>query len=147
MQIWLDGDACPKVIREILWRAVQRTCTPVTVVSNHFVPKPASAWIKSIHVEVNIDAADNHIVTHMQAGDLVITADIPLADSVVTQGGLVLNMRGDFYSQNNIKYHLTLRNLNESLRSNGLISGGPAKLSAQNIRQFSNKLDAFLAKH
>lgn len=146
MQIWIDGDACPKPIKDILFRTAIRTQTPLIVVSNHALNTPPSPYIKRNQVGAGFDVADNHIVNNMQAGDLVITADIPLADDVVTKGGLALNPRGEMYSINNIKQLLAQRNLNETLRGGGMISGGPAKFGPKEIQKFANNLDRFLAQ-
>ncbi|OGV51157.1 MAG: hypothetical protein A3F46_05540 [Legionellales bacterium RIFCSPHIGHO2_12_FULL_42_9] len=144
MTIWLDGDACPKTIKDILFRAVIRTQTLLVIVSNHFFITPASPFIKKWQVPAGFDAADNQIIASMAQGDLVITADIPLADAVVAKGGIALNPRGAIYSKHNIKHHLAVRNLNESLRSSGLISSGQGKISAKEIQNFANCLDRFL---
>ncbi|HBI22297.1 MAG TPA: YaiI/YqxD family protein, partial [Legionella sp.] len=101
MQIWMDGDACPKPVKDILFRTATRTKIPLIVVSNHALSTPASPYIKRYQVGAGFDVADNHIVDHMQAGDLVITADIPLANDVVDKGGWALNPRGELYSINN----------------------------------------------
>ena len=146
MQIWIDGDACPKVIKDLLFRAAIRTQTMVTVVSNHPLSILSTPYIKHWQVGFGFDVADQYIVDHMQAGDLVITADIPLADAVVTQGGIALNPRGEVYSAKNIKQHLAMRNLNESLRSCQLIAGGPEKLSQKETQTFANSLDRFLTQ-
>lgn len=146
MQIWIDGDACPKVIKDLLFRAAIRTQTIVTVVSNHPLSIPSSPYIKHWQVGFGFDVADQYIVDHMQSGDLVITADIPLADAVVTQGGVALNPRGEVYSSQNIKQHLAMRNLNESLRSCQMITGGPEKLSQKETQAFANSLDRFLTQ-
>ena len=146
MQIWIDGDACPKPIKEILFRTAIRTATPMIVVSNHALNTPASPYIKRNQVGAGFDVADKHIVDNMQAGDLVITADIPLADDVVTNGGWALNPRGELYSENNIKQLLGQRNLNETLRGGGMISGGPPKFGPKEIQRFANALDKFLAQ-
>ena len=146
MKIWLDGDACPKTIKDILFRAIIRTQTTLIVVSNHFFLTPASPFIKKWQVPAGFDAADNQIVASMEPGDLVITADIPLADAVVSKGGKALNPRGELYSTHNIKQHLAVRNLNESLRSSGLINSGQGKMSAKEIQNFANCLDKFLNK-
>lgn len=144
MQIWMDGDACPKVIKELLFRAAIRTKTTMTVVSNHALTIPGSPYIKRWQVGAGFDVADNYIVETLQAGDLVITADIPLADDVVTKGGIALNPRGELYTSNNIKQHLARRNLNESLRSAQMIRGGPDKLSSKDTQLFANALDKLL---
>ncbi len=144
MQIWVDADACPNVIKEILFRAANRTKTLVTLVSNQPLISPPSMFIKRIHVSAGFDVADNQIIQLMQAGDLVITADIPLANAVVGKGGLALNPRGELYLKNNIKQRLTMRNLNEELRGTGVLIGGPSKLSKKEIETFANCLDRFL---
>lgn len=147
MQIWMDGDACPKGIKEILFRAAIRTQTPLIAVSNHLITIPASPFIKRHQVSQGFDVADNYIVDHLNAGDLVITADIPLANDVVSKGCHALNPRGEMYTANNIKQYLTLRNLNESLRSCQMINGGPAKMSPKEIQNFANQLDRFITKN
>ncbi|MDI9817808.1 MULTISPECIES: YaiI/YqxD family protein [unclassified Legionella] len=145
MNIWIDGDACPRTIKELLFRAAVRTKTYLIAVSNHNIAIPASPFIKKCQVGLGFDVADNYIVNHMKQGDLVITADIPLADAVITQGGVVLNPRGGMYTANNIKSHLALRNFNESLRSCNLLTGGPAKLSQKEVQNFANSLDRILS--
>lgn len=147
MKIWIDGDACPKLIKDLLFRAAVRTQTSLIFISNHYVSTPSSPFIKKHQVGAGFDVADQHIVNHLQAGDLVITADIPLADAVVSKGGFALNPRGELYSANNIKQHLSHRNFNESLRSCQMINSGPAKFSQKEIRDFANQLDSFIAKH
>ncbi|KTC67875.1 hypothetical protein Lbir_2477 [Legionella birminghamensis] len=147
MQIWIDGDACPKAIKEIVFRAAIRTQNLLIIVSNHSLMIPASPYIKKYQVGAGFDMADRHIVENMSPGDLVITADIPLADAVITKGGFALNPRGEMYTANNIKSHLAMRNLNEVLRGAQMISGGPPKLSAKEIQSFANGLDRFLASH
>ncbi|KTD22858.1 Uncharacterized BCR, YaiI/YqxD family COG1671 [Legionella lansingensis] len=144
MKIWLDGDACPKAIKTILFRAAIRTKTTLIIVANHFPTAPASPFIKKWQVPSGFDRADNQIITDMEKGDLVITADIPLADAVVTKGGKALSPRGQMYSTHNIKQCLAMRNLNESLRSNGLIMSGQAKMCQKEIQNFANHLDKFL---
>lgn len=144
--IWLDGDACPKQIREILYRAAIRTMTTLVVVSNHYYPLPASPFIKRRQVATGFDVADNYIVTNLNPGDLVITADIPLADLAISKDATVINPRGELYTKQNIKQQLTNRNMNEQLRSSGLIHGGPPKLGSSEIQRFANHLDKYLAK-
>ena len=146
MQIWMDGDACPKPIKDILFRTAVRNKTLLFVVSNHALTTPPSPYIKRHQVGAGFDVADNHIVDNMEAGDLVITADIPLANDVVEKGGLALNPRGELYSINNIKQLLGQRNMNETLRGGGMISGGPAKFGPKEIQRFANQLDKFLAQ-
>lgn len=147
MQIWMDGDACPKLIKEILFRTATRTKIMLIVVSNHLVPIPASPFIKRTQVGAGFDMADKQIVDSLQPGDLVITADIPLADEVVQKGGLALNPRGEFYTHNNIKQHLGMRNFNESVRGSGMMTGGPAKLGPKETQRFANNLDKFIRQH
>ncbi len=146
MQIWMDGDACPKPIKDILFRTATRMQTTLVVVSNHALNTPASIFIKRCQVGAGFDVADNYIVDNMLAGDLVITADIPLADDVVTKGGCALNPRGELYTSNNIKQLLSQRNHNETLRGGGMIHGGPAKFGHKEIQKFANALDKFLAQ-
>ena len=144
--IWIDGDACPKAIKEIVFRAVIRTKTNLIFVSNHNVSLPASPFIKKCLVGAGFDVADEQIVSSMSCGDLVITADIPLADAFVARGGVALNPRGELYTSHNIKQHLAVRNLNESLRSTGMLRGGAPSISAKEIQNFANHLDRFLTK-
>ena len=146
MHIWIDGDACPKPIKDLLFRAATRTQTHLIIVSNHPLTIPPSPYIKRQQVGSGFDVADNAIVAAMQPGDLVITADIPLADDVVTHGGIALNPRGELYTTNNIKQLLARRNLNESLRGAQLVRGGPDKFTAKEIQTFANTLDTILAK-
>ncbi len=146
MMIWMDGDACPKPIKAILFRAATRTQTHLTVVANHTVMIPPSPWMKTVCVPKTFDAADHYITSHMQANDLVITADVPLADTVVTNGGLALNPRGELYSINNIKSLLAARDRNECLRGAGLLRSGPKPLDAQDQQRFANQLDRLLSR-
>lgn len=146
MQIWIDADACPNPIKTILFRAAIRTKILLLVVANHEIYAPPSLYIKKYQVAQGFDAADQYIVANLQAGDLVITADIPLADAVVSKGGWALNPRGELYTANNIKQHLAIRNRNESLRSSNQLAGGPPKLNEKDVRDFANGLDSLLAK-
>jgi uncharacterized protein YaiI (UPF0178 family) len=147
MQIWVDADACPKVIKEILFRAAIRTKTVTILVSNQILTIPLSTFIKKIQVPQGFDVADNYIIQNIQMNDLVITADIPLADGAIDKGAKALNPRGELYSENNIKQRLSARNFNEELRSSGIISGGLAALSKKEILAFANCLDKFLNCH
>lgn len=144
MQIWADADACPKIIKEILYRAANRTQVVLILVANQFLATPPSPFIKKIQVSQGFDVADNYIAQHLQPGDLVITADIPLADAVITCGGIALNPRGELYSPRNIKHRLAVRDISEGLRSSGVMTRGPDKLSKKDIQAFSNHLDKFL---
>jgi uncharacterized protein len=147
MKVWVDADACPKLIKEILFRAAIRTETEIVLVSNQPLQVPASIFIKRMLVPAGFDVADNHIVASMQPGDLVITADIPLADAVITKGGSALNPRGELYSKSNIKQKLSLRNFHADLRSSGMLRGGPPTLSKKELQLFANCLDQFLTSH
>lgn len=147
MQIWVDADACPGVIKEILFKAAQRTQTPLTLVANQPLQTPPSRLIRSVQVAAGFDVADNEIIKRMDAGDLVITADIPLAAEAIDKGGTALNPRGELYTVDNIKARLTMRNFMESLRNSGVDTGGPAALNQTDRRQFANRLNNFLNQH
>ena len=147
MRIWVDADACPNVIKEILFRAAERLQIPLTLVANKPLRTPPSPYIKSILVGAGLDVADNMIVQEMESGDLVITADIPLASEVIGQGGHALNPRGEFYSKENIEERLTMRNFMDELRGTGVNTGGPATLNQKDRQAFANQLDRFLARH
>ncbi|HIF9255495.1 TPA: YaiI/YqxD family protein [Photobacterium damselae] len=147
MKIWVDADACPNVVKEILFRVANRVGVQVTLVANQFIRVPASAYIRSIQVEAGFDVADNYIVQQVEAGDLVITADIPLADEVITKNGHALNPRGEMYTKETIKQRLQMRDFMETLRSSGIQTGGPAPLSQADRQNFANKLDSFIAKN
>ncbi|ASQ46894.1 YaiI/YqxD family protein [Legionella clemsonensis] len=144
MKIWIDGDACPKAIKQIVFRAAVKREVMVIMVANRLVTIPPSPLIKRVQVESGFDKADKYIVTHIEALDLVITADIILADEVITKAGRALSPRGILFSPNNIKQTLTMRHLNESLRECGLIRGGLEALSSKEIQNFSNHLDRLI---
>jgi len=147
MQIWVDADACPNVIKEILFRAAERVQIPLILVANKTLRTPPSSYISSILVGAGLDVADNAIVRKMEPGDLVITADIPLASEVIGKDGHALNPRGEFYSKENIEERLTMRNFMDELRGSGVNTGGPATLSQKDRQAFANQLDRFLARH
>lgn len=147
MQIWVDADACPGVIKDILFRAAERTHVMTTLVANKLLRTPPSTFIRALQVPKGFDVADNEIVQRLQAGDLVITADIPLAADVIAKGGHALNPRGEFYSAETIKALLTLRNFMDELRGSGVQTGGPAALSNGDRKAFANQLDKFLTAH
>jgi uncharacterized protein YaiI (UPF0178 family) len=147
MQIWVDADACPRVIKDILYRAADRKKVQLTLVANQPLQTPTSAFIGSMVVGSGFDVADDKIVELMQAGDLVITADIPLAAAAIEKNGHALNPRGEFYTEDNIKERLAVRNMLDELRGCGVDTGGPATFSACDKQAFANKLDRFLAKH
>lgn len=144
MKIWIDGDACPKAIKQILFRAAVKRQVMVIIVANHLATVPSSSFIKRVQVESGFDKADNYIVSQVEACDLVITADIILADEVITKGALVLNPRGTMFTSNNIKQILAMRHMNESLRESGLIRGGLEALNSKEIQNFSNHLDRII---
>ena len=146
MHIWVDADACPKMIKDILFRAAIRTKTSLTLVANSYLTYPNSPFIRSIKVEKGFDSADHYIVQHLKAHDLVITADIPLAADVIAHLGLAINPRGELYTENNIKQRLNFRDMNEQLRAIGQQVGGPATLSIKEKTAFANALDKCLAK-
>jgi len=145
MQIWVDADACPVVIKEMLFRAAERTGTAVTLVANQFLQVPASPHIKTLQVESGFDVADNEIVRRAQPGDLVITSDIPLAAEVVEKGAHALNPRGELYTRENIKHRLNMRDFMDSLRGSGINTGGAAPMSQGERQAFANNLDKLLA--
>lgn len=144
MKIWVDADACPKIIKDILFRAAIRTKTALILVSNHALPAPPSAFITKMQVHAGYDVADNKIIENIDINDLVITADIPLAAAVVDKGAIALNPRGELYTPENIQERLSLRNFNTDLRSSGIRTGGPASLSKKEIQCFANQLDKIL---
>lgn len=146
MRIWVDADACPKAIKEILFRAAKRAQVQVTLVANQSLRTPASQHIKSLQVSSGFDVADNEIVRQVAAGDLVVTADIPLAAQVVDKGAHALNPRGELYTPDNVKARLNLRDFMATLRDSGVNTGGPAPLSQGDRQAFANHLDRLLAK-
>ena len=146
-KIWVDADACPKVIKEILFRAADRVGMPLILVANQPLQVPGSRYIRTIQVGAGFDVADNHIVLQAEAGDLVITADIPLAAEVIAKGCLALNPRGDLYTGDNIRQRLNMRDFMDTLRSSGVDTGGPAAFSHADRQAFANVLDRLLAKN
>lgn len=146
MQIWVDADACPNVVKEILFRVAERLQIPVTLVANKLLRVPPSRFISSLQVPAGFDVADQEIVRLATAGDLVITADIPLAADAIGKGAFVLNPRGEFYTKDNIEQHLTMRHFMESLRSSGVETGGPASFSQSDRQAFANQLDRHLMR-
>ncbi|MGH8492315.1 MAG: YaiI/YqxD family protein [Moraxellaceae bacterium] len=147
LQLWVDADACPNVIKDILFKAAEKRRIVCTLVANQFIPVPKVDWLKSIQVPAGFDVADDRIVELIQPGDIAITADIPLAAKVVEKGAFALNPRGTFYTTENIKQRLTMRNFMEELRSSGVQVGGPATFSQQDRMAFANALDRFLAQN
>jgi len=146
MQIWVDADACPVVIKEILFRAAVRAECHLTLVANAPLGVPRSAWIRTMQVPRGFDVADNHIASVVEPDDLVITADIPLAAIVVEKGALALNPRGELYTQANVRELLDMRNFMDTLRGSGVETGGPRAFSHADRQAFANQLDRLLAK-
>lgn len=147
MQIWVDADACPKAVKEILFKTAIRREVKVTLVANQYMTVPTSPFIDTVKVGAGFDVADNEIVKLCSPGDLIITADIPLADKIVDKGATGLNPRGELYTEDNIKSILSMRNLMEELRSAGTVSGGPAAFSPKDKQNFTNQLDKYLTRN
>jgi len=146
VEIWVDADACPAAIKEILFRAAGRTETKVTLVANQYMSIPRSRYISCIQVAKGFDVADNEIVRRSEKGDLVITSDIPLADEVISKGCLALSPRGELFTEENIKARLNIRDFMETMRSSGIQTGGPSALSSSDKQAFGNQLDKWLQK-
>ena len=147
MQLWVDADACPKVIKDILFRAAERVSVQLTLVSNHDLRIPVSEFVSKILVPGGPDVADKRIVELLESGDLVITADIPLADAVVKKEGFALDPRGQLYTHGNVGQKLATRNLLSDLRTAGAITGGPPTISNKDRQAFANQLDRFLVRN
>jgi uncharacterized protein YaiI (UPF0178 family) len=146
MKIWIDADACPNVIKDILFRAAERAHIELTLVANQAMRLPPSQHIRFIQVAPGLDVADKRIVELMAPGDLVITADIPLAAAVIDKNGVALNPRGELYTKENIRERLSMRNFMDELRGSGVATGGPPVLTSKDRQLFANKLDAWIAK-
>ncbi|MDA8093320.1 MAG: YaiI/YqxD family protein [Betaproteobacteria bacterium] len=144
MKIWVDADACPGVIKDILYRAADRAQVHLTLIANQMLRVPPSPWIRAIQVPSGFDVADQRIAQEAEAGDLVITADVPLAAQVIAKGAHVLDPRGELLDADNIQERLTMRNFMEGLRGSGVETGGPAAFSAADRRAFANRLDGLL---
>ena len=145
-QIWVDADACPRVIKDILFRAADRTQVQVTLVANQSLSVPGSKYIRAIQVASGFDVADNYIVQQAGEGDLVITADIPLAAEVIEKGCLALNPRGELYTTENIRQRLNMRDFMDTMRASGVNTGGPQAMSQRDRQAFANHLDTLLAR-
>ena len=145
MHIWVDADACPNPIKDILFRAADRVQQPLTLVANQALQTPPSSHIKSVQVASGFDVADDYIVEQLNSGDLVITGDIPLAADAIKKGAYVLNPRGEEYTKNNIGQRLQMRNFMEEMRNGGAVTGGPAPMNQRDRQQFANALDRLLA--
>jgi len=146
MEIWVDADACPAVIKNILFRAAKRTRVQLTLVANQPLRIPQSPWIKMLQVAAGFDVTDNEIVKRLSVGDLVITGDIPLAAEVIEKGGYALNPRGELYSADNIRGRLNMRDFMDTLRASGIDTGGPPALSQSDRNSFANHLDKLLTR-
>lgn len=147
MQVFVDADACPFAVKEILFRAARREEVLVTLVANQFLRTPPSPFIKAIQVPAGFDVADARIVELVVLGDLVITADIPLAASVLDKGGLALDPRGNWFTRENIEERLSVRDMMDQLRNAGIETGGPAPFGPRDSKSFAGQLDRFLARH
>lgn len=147
MHIWVDADACPVVIKEILFRAAERKQIPLTLVANKVMQTPKSPFITSKQVGHGFDVADDYIAEQVRPGDIVITADIPLAAEVLDKGGTAINPRGERYTNETIRQRLGMRDFMDTLRSSGIHTGGPPPLNQTDRRNFANELDRLLAKH
>jgi uncharacterized protein YaiI (UPF0178 family) len=148
MKIWVDADACPVVVKDILYRAAERTGVQLTLVANQHLSTPSASNINSIQVSQGFDVADDEIVKRVTAGDLVITSDIPLAAEVIEKGGHALSPRGELHSKENIGARLNMRDFLDTMRSSGVeMSGGPAAFSQRDKQEFANNLDRFLTKN
>jgi hypothetical protein len=147
VQIWVDADACPQVVKEILFRAAERVQVLTTLVANTPLRTPLPSFVRSVRVGHGFDVADHWIVQQMRPGDLVVTADIPLAAEVIARGAHALDPRGDLYSEDNVRERLAVRNLMQELRSTGDILGGPAPFGHRDRQRFANHLDRLLAQH
>ncbi|HSG11078.1 MAG TPA: YaiI/YqxD family protein [Gammaproteobacteria bacterium] len=145
MQIWVDADACPRAIKEILYRAADRVGMQLILVANQPLQVPGSRFIRTVQVSAGFDVADNYIVQAVAEGDLVITADIPLAAGVIANGARALNPRGELYTQDNIRERLNMRDFMDTLRGSGVDTGGPAAFSNAERMAFANRLDRLLA--
>lgn len=145
MNIWVDADACPVVIKDILYRAAERTETQLTLVANQYITIPPSRHINFLRVASGFDVADNEIVKRLSTGDLVITSDIPLAADAIEKGAVVLSPRGELYTTDNIRARLSMRDFMETLRSSGVDTGGPSAMNQNDRQAFANHLDKLLS--
>jgi uncharacterized protein YaiI (UPF0178 family) len=145
MQIWVDADACPIVVKEVLVKASQRTLVPLTFVANQAISVPPNSHITSLQVSAGFDVADDEIVKRCKSGDLVITGDIPLAAEVIAKGGLAVNFRGEAYDKATIKATLTMRDFMDQIRASGERTGGPKAFTAKDKMNFANQIDRILS--
>lgn len=147
MQIWVDADACPKPVKDILYRAAERVQIPLNLVANQALRVIRSPFVRCITVAPGLDVADNRIVLEMSSGDIVVTADVPLAAEVVQKGGIALNPRGELYTEQNIGEHLAVRDFLDQLRGSGVVTGGPETFGHKERQAFANQLDRLLAEY
>ena len=147
MKIWVDADACPTVIKDILFKAAERTKIHTTLVANHHLRIPPSSVIHFVQVASGFDIADNEIVRRVEKNDLVITADIPLADEVISKSGIALSPRGELFTKENIKSRLNVRDFMDTMRASGIQTGGPAALNQSDRQNFANHLDRLLIRY
>lgn len=146
MKIWVDADACPVAVKEILYRAANRTRIELTLIANQMLRVPPSPWIKALQVPAGFDVADQKIAQEVVAGDVVVTADVPLAALVIAKGAVVIDPRGELLDKGNIQERLSMRNFMESLRNSGIETGGLASLSSADRQAFANQLDRLLSR-
>mgnify|MGYP001324510215 CR=1 FL=1 len=147
MKIWVDADACPGVIKEILFRAAERTGVQVTLVANRSMTIPRSKYVSTLRVQAGFDVADNEIAKRVTAQDLVITSDIPLAAEVIEKGAHALNFRGELYTTDSIRQRLNMRDFMDTLRASGINTGGPPALSQSDRKAFADHLDKLLTRY
>ena len=145
-KIWVDADACPNLIKNVIFRLADNRQVDVILVSNHYVKTPNSRFVSAKQVGKGFDEADNEIIALMSGGDLVVTGDLPLANDVIQKRGFAINPRGTVYDEENIKSHLSRRDLMEDLRDNGVVSGGPSALNKKNVQEFANAIDRLVTK-
>ncbi len=145
-QVWVDADACPNVIKQILFKAADRTKVTITFVANQYIKTPPSLYLKSVVVEKGFDIADNEIVARCNDCDLIITSDIPLASEVIDKGAVALNPRGELYTRSNIRSRLNMRDFMDTMRSSGVQTGGPPPISQSEKQSFANELDKWLVR-
>ena len=145
-KIWVDADACPNLIKNVIFRLADNRQVDVILVSNHYVKTPNSRFVSAKQVGKGFDEADNEIIALMSGGDLVVTGDLPLANDVIQKRGFAINPRGTVYDEENIKSHLSRRDLMEDLRDSGVVSGGPSALNKKNVQEFANAIDRLVTK-
>ena len=145
-KIWVDADACPNLIKNVIFRLADNRQVDVVLVSNHYVKTPNSRFVSAKQVGKGFDEADNEIIALMSGGDLVVTGDLPLANDVIQKRGFAINPRGTVYDEENIKSHLSRRDLMEDLRDSGVVSGGPSALNKKNVQEFANAIDRVVTK-